>query len=759
MPVFLSENIEEEDYDSLFEINYKAFHAEPILLALFPGGLEPSTCAVNVACFRTFVGGMEPHVAKAKVIDEDGRICAFATMQVHDENPFFGAEVKESAVHLPHIQENQKRLFLEWFIETKNIRRKQIIGLQVAGSYGREFRTLLWGHEAQPAAELRTLFTDPARQGEGAATLLLKWAVGIMDSKGLRGMLEASRVAVEYGLYEKHGFRPIDVHTYVNETLLKEEGITFVTMAIARCDDPPLSILDNRAATYTKLEELPKALADGRRMIQVAKGEVKGYLRTGQILQLMGKDKTALGIYEYGLKNVLRTNDDVKLLQGMHDKLVRKCSATDSAAAPKIIDPLKSLPMELAQMVLQNLSFRTIVSLLRVSKLWKAILESIPALWRHLDLSKTKKNVRFGSIKACVIRSGGTLTHATLSHYDSLNSDALTYIASRCKRLEYLELRTGISNESLLKAVTMTSTLKTLILLSGHEVSLDTVTQLLAQSKSLEHTEFYIRTRGHAAKWEGDLSKLRVLKLHAAKDSQGSLRLELDDLFTKAPHLHTLSLQTRTATSPRIASDYSSLTSLRTLSLTDVDIATFPCLPRSLQSLSLINAWGIGSRSDVADAYMDRNDFSSLTSLTVSAARYLRPVVVAGLIGSGRKKLQKLDLRDFDASLGIAALINEGHLAEVTDLRLSNADVSDDLVGLVARCCPKLRDFDASYNMKLTGVGVKALVLKEGGIQRLNLDHCVGVGSDAVEYARAKGVVVHFTFPDIVKSGKRVRLG
>ncbi|MCJ1398387.1 hypothetical protein MMC11_001585 [Xylographa trunciseda] len=538
-----------------------------------------------------------------------------------------------------------------------------------------------------------------------------------------------------------------------------KEALRCFDAIIARSDGPSLSVLDNRAATYAKLEEFPKALADGRQMIHISKAEVKGYLRTGQILQLMGKDKTALGIYEYGLKNVPCTDEDVKLLRGMHDKLARKCSASDLSAAPKVMDPLKALPMELAQMILQNLSFRTIVSLLRVSKQWKAIIESIQALWRHLDLSKTRKNVRFSSIKACVIRSGGTLTHATLSHYDSVNSDALTYIASRCKRLEHLELRTGISNESLLKAATMASSLKTLILLSGHEVSLDTVTRLLAQSKSLQHAEFYIRTRGHAAKWEGDLSKLRVLKLHAAKDSQGSLRLELDDLFTKAPQLHTLSLQTRTATSPRIASDYSPLTSLRTLSLTDVDIATFPCLPPSLQSLSLINAWGIGSRSDIADAYMTRNDFSALTSLTVSAARFLRPVAVAALIGSGKNKLESVDLRDFDASLGIAALISAGHLTEVTELRLSNADVSDDLAALVARCCPKLQAFDASYNMKLTGVGVKALVLKEGGIRRLNLDHCVGVGSDAVEYARGKGVVVQFTFPDNVKSGKRVRLG
>ena len=189
--------------------------------------------------------------------------------------------------------------------------------------------------------------------------------------------------------------------------------------------------------------------------------------------------------------------------------------------------------------------------LLRVSKRWKAILESIPTLWRHLDLSKTKRSIRFSAIKACVIRSGGTLTHATLCNYDSINSDALTYITLRCKRLQYLELRTGISNESLLKATAMASSLKTLVLMSGHEVSLDTVTQLLAHTKSLEHAEFYIRTRGHAAKWEGDLSKLRVLKLHAAKDSQGSLRLELVRLPFLTLSLNYTNLQFRTISLPK----------------------------------------------------------------------------------------------------------------------------------------------------------------------------------------------------------------
>ncbi|MCJ1476412.1 hypothetical protein MMC13_005078 [Lambiella insularis] len=517
----------------------------------------------------------------------------------------------------------------------------------------------------------------------------------------------------------------------------------------------------------------------------MAADTAQGYLRTGQVLQLMGKHETALGIYEYGLKNVPANHESFKLLRGMCDNIARKCASPGGNASTKVLDPLEVLPLELVHIILQHLSFKTVVCILRVSKRWKSILESIPALWRHLDLSKTTKNVRFTAIKYYVIRSRGTLTRATLTRYDSANSDALTYIASRCKQLEYLELRVGLSNESLIKAAAMAPSLKTLILVSGHQVSLDTVTQLLEKSKSLEHAEFHILAGGNAVQWSGDLSRLRVLKLHIAKESRRDMRLELvshvrgsnplkansrpemyllsfvqDTLFPLAPNLHELSLSTRSSGSPRIASDFSSLTQLRILSLTDIDILTFPCLPHSLRSLTMVKAWGIGSRSALNDAYMARNDFSALTHLTVSAARFLLPEAVTALIGSGKNKLQKLDLRDHDSRLGIAALISEGHLSEVEELRLSDVDLSDQLAELIARSCPRLKSFDASYNLKLTGVGVKALVLKEGeALKRLELDHCAGVGIDAVEFARAKGVVVGFTFPDNLKYGRRLRMG
>ena len=56
------------------------------------------------------------------------------------------------------------------------------------------------------SAGIEILATDPARQREGAATILVKWATDKFDAKGCRAMLEASKVATQYRMYEKHGF-------------------------------------------------------------------------------------------------------------------------------------------------------------------------------------------------------------------------------------------------------------------------------------------------------------------------------------------------------------------------------------------------------------------------------------------------------------------------------------------------------------------------------------------------------------------------
>ena len=61
--------------------------------------------------------------------------------------------------------------------------------------------------------------------------MLMNWAVDQLDSKGLRGMLEASVVAARYKLYDKYGFRSIDEHTYADpKRFPNAKPVSLVTM-------------------------------------------------------------------------------------------------------------------------------------------------------------------------------------------------------------------------------------------------------------------------------------------------------------------------------------------------------------------------------------------------------------------------------------------------------------------------------------------------------------------------------------------------
>ena len=74
-----------------------------------------------------------------------------------------------------------------------------------------------------------------------------------------------------------------------------------------------LSLYDHRAACYDKLGDYNAAVKDGRAMIKLDKQDVRGYLRTANVLEKMKKPETALGIYKYGMKNILVDNKNFKV--------------------------------------------------------------------------------------------------------------------------------------------------------------------------------------------------------------------------------------------------------------------------------------------------------------------------------------------------------------------------------------------------------------------------------------------------------------
>ena len=109
------------------------------------------------------------------------------------------------------------------------------------------------------------------------------------------------------------------------------------------------------------------------------------------------------------------------------------------------------------------------------------------------------------------------------------------------------------------------------------------------------------------------------------------------------------------------------------------------------------------------------------------------------------------------ARIDIFDIILSGYLANIVELKMIALPVDDDIADLLAHQLPNLRYLDLGIT-KITGVGVKALALKTGSkLERLSINHCRSISIDAVEWARAQGINVSFTFSDSgLKKCKRI---
>lgn len=537
-----------------------------------------------------------------------------------------------------------------------------------------------------------------------------------------------------------------------------QKAVDAFTEGIESMSIPSVSILNNRAASFEKLESFKLAVKDGRDMIKIDKKDVRGYLRTGNILQKMDRLDAAIGIYKYGIKNVPVADENFKLLQGIHDKLTRQLSP------PKAIDPFVMLPIELVEMIISYLTFRNMVTCLRVSKQWNRFLISRTPLWINLDLSYAKRQVSAKFVRNCIRRSQYKMKSAIVQRFT--NQDVLRSLATTCKTLESLEFLSGsIAGDSLCEIAMCATQLKKLTLTSNISLSLDAVTQILRHRPSLTHAEFHsIVATGVRADWRVDLPNLQKLTLGCGQESSSpfSALLSLPALFARAPNLLDLSLS-HWRLHPNLLEehDFTPLTSLTSLTLTRFALSTFPQLPSSLATLHLSsdNATIFTPLAPLA-ARNDQNALDShlphLLSLSLTHIAGLGPTLLSNLLLhhgttdsavdlSAATKLHTLSL----AHAGILekadlfALLHNPRLSALRALDLTAAPVDDEFVDTLALTQPALASLDLSKT-RITGVAVKELLKRLGRqLKWLGLDQCSGISSDdVVELARGMGVEV-----------------
>lgn len=147
-------------------------------------------------------------------------------------------------------------------------------------------------------------------------------------------------------------------------------------------------------------------------------------------------------------------------------------------------------------------------------------------------------------------------------------------------------------------------------------------------------------------------------------------------------------------------------------------------------------------------------DLPNLETLDVNQSNALTPSLLERLLRGSKLGLTKLAISHVPGSYGtvLTDCLNDGLLENLVELDVAGKEVGDEEMELLAERAPKLKRLDVSCT-KVSGVGVKALVTKEGtSLKWLCLKHCASVSLDAVTMAKVAGIFVEYGFPDPCRS-------
>ncbi|KAF7887604.1 hypothetical protein EAF00_009898 [Botryotinia globosa] len=488
-----------------------------------------------------------------------------------------------------------------------------------------------------------------------------------------------------------------------------------------------LTALDHRAATYEKLDLLQPALKDAKEMLEVNEALSKGYLRCGKVLQLKGEHQLALEIYERGLRKVKVNADRERLtLQSMFDKLQR------SLAPRKTLDPLLYLPVELVEMIAQQLSMRERMRCLSVSKSWKRVLDSCPQLWTTLDTSVTRRRVSQKSLRAYLMRADYTVDEAILRS-DNLDVAKIQYLVRTCTRLQRLTIlnqHNAVIGKSLTSALPLTGSLKYLNL-QMFEISFRSVVESLqlVQASIVEAKFQGVRylPRDASCMWP----KLENLRRLCVSSGRHVRRISLGNLIESIPNVQTLSLSgfALQILSPLDLGGL--LKCLEVIEIVSCDLRAIPLLPSTLKILRLDRNLALSNQK------YNHVTFPFLDTFTCQETGLSDEWIVSVI--QNAPNLKYLDIAKRLVGDYTVAHQNFPICENVVILNVGYLQYEEtDFIRVVEKF-PNLEKLHI-YGTNITGVAVKHFVNQ--GIKYLDLRDCHRISTDAILYGREKGVEV-----------------
>jgi hypothetical protein len=468
-------------------------------------------------------------------------------------------------------------------------------------------------------------------------------------------------------------------------------------LEVAGAPKQRMQALDMQIAPMTKLKDLDRAMTIAKDMIRLNRTSPQGYLRAGQIERLRKCPETATRWYRQGLKHVSTHDSDYRQLEAG----LAKCNDLEISlrvrSRPR--DPFTTFPVEVAEIILQYLTYRDMSGALRVSKGWNNFLCKSKLMTTTLDFSGGEQGrraeVTLVALKAALRRLTqypkiARMNHLSITATADLNNRLPHWF--RQNTIETLILDSTIP-DSIFSILPSSSTLQELNILTdnGHALGL-----VLKHCKALKRLT--LTTSPKAAR---DAS----LGLHIVHAELQSLHYHNRDPQTFfhigrfiTPNLEHLSLRRVNSGNPKL--DH--LINLRTVAFDDSSMSGSLTLPVSLEHLLLgQNSFGLRTLT---------TKLPNLISLALDdTGQFYAPT---DMLNDSKPFLESVD-------------ISSGSITDATAVQLA--------------ALPRLRKVAISHNSKITGVFVKTLLEQtQGHIERIDLQNCTRVGTDTADWARQK---------------------
>ncbi|KAL6235715.1 hypothetical protein BDW75DRAFT_208830 [Aspergillus navahoensis] len=537
-------------------------------------------------------------------------------------------------------------------------------------------------------------------------------------------------------------------------------AISAFTEALKCRDVDVLSVLDNRAATYTKLVRYDLALKDARHMIKLDKQDERGYLRCAKALLLDGKHEKALEVYAYALKTLPKDSPRRQVVEQMHTKLQGKLVS-------RCYDPFSAFPLEIARMVVDHFDFREIVAILRVSKGWDRFLSSMRDLFMRIDFTGARSKIHWSSVLAYIRRSKAMLTHAVVTNLTKASIHRSLEYISRCPNLQHLEILSPSSPDSIYDLFKGSKNLRTLLVSAQTIIPQATITKLLSTLPNLQRIEIHSASKSRISdtNWPSSLPNLQSITLGTTESGVVNNHvpaLYIPRLIDPSMPLPILNLtELRLHSNPQVFVPYppsfnpADFPHLKKLDISGLYIGGDFGLPSSLEFLRICGGAAIealpfataSESKETGQLQTQPLDLPNLTTLIFSDVPWVTHLTLHAFVAEAKVPL---DVLHVDSCFRITAASLFPILRAGSQLHTLNVahimGIEDSTVAVLVEGLRTLKVLNLSYT-EITGVTIKALVDTQmaddkASVECVYVKGCERISSDAIEYGRSKGLAV-----------------